>query len=191
MSCERALPLLYDLIDDDIDRGDAVWLALHLAECRACAEELAQLRAAESYYAARAAVQPPPELARRIVESVWAENSVRRTDAAWVAVTALVAAAAVIAVLAAGSGAPGALWAAPEEAWRFVVRFFATSPLASPRELLDRLGEWQRHLGFPLPGPPLWRNFPGILAAMVVLQLLGSFWLLAAGRFKRRPERSS
>src|SRR5262249_39544839 len=103
-------PLLYELVDREISRDDAVWLAEHLAACRACAARLAQIRSAEAkVYARTAAVAPPPDLAGRITETVWASRQAkpsRQTEAGtWTVSVLVLALAAAGLILSPGAGA--------------------------------------------------------------------------------------
>ena len=55
MNCQQALERVGDLVDDDLSRGDRVWLQLHLLLCRQCRRYSetyrATIRAAKTAYA--------------------------------------------------------------------------------------------------------------------------------------------
>ena len=174
MSCDEALPLLYDLVDGDIGRDDAVALARHLASCSACARALGSIDAAEAMYAERTAVAPPQDLAARIAGAVaQARPELGGGSRTWL--LAVLAAAAVAATaLLAGQGA-----------------------IAWPAEAAARLGagavEWASGVSWSLAHSwsawTAWLAAPAVLgggvilfAALIVLQIGGSVVLLSARR---------
>jgi anti-sigma factor RsiW len=190
MSCDRALPLLYHVIDGEIEREDAQWLALHLATCRTCAQQLLQIQKANTFYAERMAVAPPPDLARRIMESAEAERVTRRRDAFWVGLAALVAAACLVVALVGGRGESGTLAGALWERGDIMAQVLASLSSGSPRALLERAAGLPEDLAHVWPYPAMRRGTPTILAVMIAIQLLGSFWLLAFRKAGRREERA-
>jgi hypothetical protein len=74
MNCDEALPLIYDLIDEELTESDARTLKEHIAHCPACRVELESIKAAESLYRKEIALTPPAKLDERIVAAVWKEN---------------------------------------------------------------------------------------------------------------------
>jgi anti-sigma factor RsiW len=186
MSCERALPLLYDLSDGDIAREDAVWLALHLATCRACADELLALQKADSFLADTMKVTAPPGLARRIVESVESSALAKRRDSLWAGLAAFVAAACLTMVIAGGRTAPGSLAGLLWDRGSVIFQAFVSLPSASPRALVERTAGLPEELAHFWPGPSPSAESPTVLGLMVALQLLGSFWFLTLRKTGRR-----
>ena len=187
MSCERALPLLYDLADSEIARDDAVWLALHLASCRACSEKLLALQRVDSVLAERMTVAPPYGLAQRILES--AENErvvVRRRDALWVGLAAVIAAACLALALAGGRGAPSSVAASIWERGSLIAHSLTSLPSDGPRELIEQASGLPESLAHLWPGSPSSAGSPALLAVMVALQLLGSSWFLTLRKSRRR-----
>ena len=184
MSCDRARSLFYDLTDADISRDDAVWLALHLAGCRPCADELSHVRRADAFLAARLAVSPPAELDRRIVDSVWRTRGARGSDGAWIGIAAAVAAACTAAALLSGQG----LQAVSEALSQTGVGRSGGIPafrFGDVSELWNALAQGLARLGTTLPSAAL-PNSWGVLAAVISLQIAGSIWLLSAKRLGSR-----
>jgi hypothetical protein len=186
MSCEQALLLLYDLADSEIARDDAVWLAVHLASCRACAEKLLALQRVDSVLAERMTIAPPYGLAERIVESAENERVVRRRDALWVGLAALIAAACLALTFSGGRGAPDTVAASIWERGSLIAHSFATLPSDGPRELIERASGLPEALAHLWPGSSPSAGSPTLLAVMVALQLLGSLWFLTFQKSRRR-----
>jgi anti-sigma factor RsiW len=189
MSCERALPLLYDLADGDIERDNAVWLALHLAACRNCADELAKLRKAEAFLSSRMSVDPPSDLALRIAQSAELAQRSRRRDSLWLGLAALVAAACLIVLLAPVSGPPAAL-AALWEQGASAAHFFATLPSSGTQALIERTPGWTEKAAHFLPDGS-GERLTLTLVAMILVQLLGSVWLLTLKSSRQRAGNGS
>ena len=176
MSCERARPLLYDLIDREIGRDDAVWLAEHLASCPACAASLVQLRAAEELYVRQMPAEPPPDLAARVADAVWSGREVPRArQREWAAVSfGLLALSAAVLVFVPG---------AAETLRQGVDRgreLLEIPPDAGIAALFEQFAAAWRDLFSSLPAPPRvgWAPVAAVAAA---LQILGSARLLARG----------
>lgn len=182
MSCDRALPLLYELVDREIGREDAVWLAEHLAGCTACAATLRQMRAAEGLYGSLPAPGPPPDLAPRIVQSVWADRersfSTRKSDllAAGLALAAGIAGIAILQL--AGVALPEDAAALLPAGASDLVRLPSSLRLDVFAEFAARMREMWNSPATLLPiSPPTGRLLP-LLAGLVALQVAGSAWLL-------------
>jgi len=189
MSCEQALPLLYDLADGDIERDNAVWLALHLAACRDCADELAELRKTEAFLSSEMAVAPPSGLARRIAQSAELAQRSRRRDSLWLGLAALVAAACLIVLLAPVSGPPAALTVLWEQG-ASAAHFFATLPSSGAQALIERAPGLTEKAADFLPGG-VSKKLTSILVAMIAVQLLGSVWLLTFKNSRQRAGNGS
>jgi anti-sigma factor RsiW len=67
MNCDTALPLLYDLVDNELAETDRPALDEHLAVCAVCQKQLLSLRAAEPIYKNQILAEPAAELAARII----------------------------------------------------------------------------------------------------------------------------
>ena len=134
MNCETARSLLYDLVDGEIGRDDAVSLALHLAACPSCAETLARMKAAEELYAAKTPVEPPRELVRRIAAAVTSDAARARPSALrGFGIAAAMAAASAGAALVLERSSPGGvsgLAAAQEKSSRHTI---AVGRIGMPR----------------------------------------------------------
>jgi hypothetical protein len=180
MSCDRALPLLYELVDGEIGRDGAVWLAGHLAVCPACAALLSRLREAEEFFRRETPAAAPPDLAARIVAAAGAERAsavatstapARSAASISVIVVALAAAALVFAPIA---GTSVASWVAP---LRELARLRIDTVLST---LLQRAAGAWRAMAAVVPASPPGGWGPAAIAA-VALQLAGSAWLLWRG----------
>lgn len=177
MSCERALPFLYDLVDGDIEREDAIWLAEHVASCGGCAGLLTQLRAAETAYAKAIPVAPPAGLAARIADAVWEAAPARAPGGSWepAAVFLLLAALIAAALLAADLGGSGAT----------VARGIGALPRLRPNAVFDfgrAIAAAVREITSRLPGSAAGVEWMPLAAAAVALQIAGSAWLLGRRR---------
>lgn len=181
MSCDRALPLLYELVDREIGREDAVWLAEHLAGCTACAATLRQIRTAENLYGALPAPSPPSDLAPRIVQSVWAardrSQATRKSDllAAGLALAAGIGGVAILRL--AGVTLPDAAALLPAGAGD-LLRLPSSLRLDVFTDFAARLREmWSSPMTLLPISTPTGRLLP-LLAGLVALQVAGSAWLL-------------
>ena len=184
MSCERALPLLYDLIDGDIGRDEAIWLAGHVAACSACAARLNQMRAAEAIYAREIPVEAPPGLAARIAGAVLADVPARRPGWSWEPAAALLFLAALIAaaLLAPELGGPAGSLARGAAAQ-------ARAALDAVLDLGRAIADGARGAASRLPEAPAALGWPPLAAAAVLLQVAGSAWLLGGRRAAERGAR--
>ncbi len=182
MSCERALPLLYDLVDGDVERADAIWLTGHVASCAGCAGLLTELRAAESAYAQAIPVAPPAGLAARIADAVWEAAPERAPGWSWepAAVFVLLAALIAAALLAPDLGGSTGILA------RAAAVFPRVSPGALPT-LGRAIAAAAREAASRLPGSAAGIGWTPLAAVAVALQIAGSAWLLS-GRRAVRPE---
>jgi predicted anti-sigma-YlaC factor YlaD len=184
MNCETALALLYDLVDGEIGRDDAVSLALHLAACPSCAQSLAQMKSAEGLYAAKTPVEPPPELAGRIAAAVRAEAAPARPSAIrGFSIAAAMAAASAGAALVLERSSPGSLSG-------LAARIGAASATALASVRLegapDAAAAWSRLTAW-LATPAALGGSVALLAALVALQVGGSALVLSARGRRNRP----
>ena len=184
MNCETALPLLYDLVDGEIGRGDAVSLALHLAACPSCAESLARMKSAEELYAAKTPVAPAPELAGRIAAAVSAESAPGRPSSVrGFGIAALTAAASAGAALVLERSSPGGLSGLAERIGAAVASGLASFSL--PQAAPGAAAAWSRVTTW-LATPAALGGSVALLAGLVALQLGGSALVLTAkGRRNR------
>ena len=177
MSCDRALPLLYDLVDGDIERDDAVWLAEHVAACAGCAGLLRELRAAEAVYARQIAVDPPPALAARIAQAAWSDAAPKARVRSWepVAAALLLVGLLGVSLLSGDFGvAAGPL-----------TRVVGSLPRFSQDAVLDLfagVAAAARGIASRLPVLPAGVAAVPLVAAAVALQVIGSAWLLRRRR---------
>ena len=185
MTCDEALPLLYDLVDGEIGRDDAVSLALHLAGCPSCAASLARMKAAEEFFVAKTAVAPPPELARRIADAA-REQAVpaRPSSLSGFGIAAAMAAASAGAALVVESSSPGALSGVAARIG--VAAATALASLPSPQGAPDAAAAWSR-LTTWLATPAALGGSVAVLAALVALQVVGSALVLSARGRRNRP----
>jgi predicted anti-sigma-YlaC factor YlaD len=179
MNCETALPLLYDLVDGDIGREDAVSVALHLGSCPACTGKLAELKTAEEFYAAKTPVPPPPDLSRRIAAAVSGRRIRPSSDKGALGFAAAAAAACAAAAFAIESGVLGSLEAAGSRVG------VATAQLLGAL----RLEGWSTSLAAAWSTVTTWLAAPAVLggsvallAGLIALQIGGSAVLLRARR---------
>lgn len=182
MSCDRALPLLNELVDREIGREDAVWLAEHLAGCTACAAALRQTRAAEDLYGSLPAPSPAPDLAPRIVQSVWdardRSQATRKSDllAAGLALAAGISGIAILRL--AGVTLPENAAALLPAGAGDLVRLPSSLRLDVITDFAARVREMWNSPSTLLPiSAPTGRLLP-LLAGLVALQVAGSAWLL-------------
>ena len=182
MSCNRALPFLYELVDREIGREEAVWLAEHLADCTACAATLRQMRVAENLYGALPAPGPPSDLAPRIVQSVWAardrSQATRKSDllAAGLALAAGIAGVAILRL--AGVTLPDDAAALLPAGAGDLARLPSSLRLDVFADFAARVREMWNSPATLLPiSTPIGRLLP-LLAGLVALQVAGSAWLL-------------
>lgn len=184
MTCETVLPLLYDLVDGDIGREEAVSVALHVGSCPACAARLGQIRAAEDFYSAKTPVAPPPDLARRIAAAVRQREPRRASDARALGIAGAAVAVSAAAVFAIERGAPGAL---SDTASRIGV---ATAHLLAAVRLPDPTSgvasAWSQLTAW-FAAPAVLGSGIALLAGLIALQIGGSAVLLAARRRGGRP----
>jgi hypothetical protein len=177
MSCERALPLLYDLIDGDIERDDAVWLAEHLAACAGCAALLRELRAADAVYSRQIPVDTPPALAARIMDAAWSEAGVKSRLRSWEPAAAALLLVSLIGMLF----LPGGFG---EEAGP-LTRAVGGLPRFSLDVVLDLravISSAAHAVASRLPVLPAGVAGMPLAAAAVALQIIGSAWLLRPRR---------
>jgi anti-sigma factor RsiW len=103
MNCDDALPLLYDLVDEELNKNEERVLQAHLAECENCRETLDSIRSAESLYRKEIIAIPPAGLEERLVAALREESALqeafqprsRLVRAAFLGLAASVLAAAV------------------------------------------------------------------------------------------------
>jgi predicted anti-sigma-YlaC factor YlaD len=184
MTCETALPLLYDLVDGDIGRDAAVSVALHVGSCPACAATLGQIRTAEEFYAAKTPVPPPPELAGRIAAAVRKREPRRALDARTLGIAAAAAAASAAALFAVERSAPGALTDTASRIGAATAQLLAAVRL--PDATSGLAAAWSQ-LAAWLAAPAVLGSGVALLAGLIVLQVGGSAVLLAARRRGGRP----
>jgi hypothetical protein len=190
MRCDEALPLLYDLVDDEIDRDGAVALAEHVAACPACAARLSEMRDREMLYRRTLAAVEPVRTPRELADAIWSEGSLPVALAADRAPFAFALGSAAAAVLALAGTAD--LWAPRLSDWAASARSAVTSPAvavaAEPAGALERLrdfaGELASHWG-SVSGLAL-----GTIAAIAFVQIAGSACLLGGRRSASSPERA-
>ena len=184
MTCETALPLLYDLVDGEIARDDAVAVALHLAACPSCAQSLAQMKAAEALYAAKTPVEPAPELARRIAAAVEADAAPARPSAVrGLGVAAAMSAVSAVAALVLERGSPGSVSGLAARIGAAVATALASVRLEGAP---DAAAAWSR-LTTWLATPAALGSSVALLAALVALQVGGSALVLSARGRRNRP----
>jgi anti-sigma factor RsiW len=188
MRCDEALPLLYDLADDEIDREGAVAVAAHLGECPACAVLWKEIRSREALYRERLspAATPPLSDPEELAERIWREAAPRlplSEDRAPLAFALGCAAAAALA--AAGTSN---LWAASAVArWRDVIDGFTRAAAELPAGPLELLASARTALASSVEASRSLPAFAALgLGLVVAVQLAGSAWLLR-GRAGARP----
>jgi anti-sigma factor RsiW len=176
--CDDALPLLYDLVDGDIDRDGAVALADHLARCPACAAALAEIEGREALYRERLGAVAPARTSEEVANAVWNEGAVPVGLAADRAPFAFALGTAAAAALAAVGTSE--VWGPHLESWLDAARssLGGVSPLVStrPAEMLAGLWDSARGLLAPASGLAL-----TVLVAIALVQVGGSAWLLNSG----------
>ena len=177
MSCERALPLLYDLIDGDIERDEAVWLAEHVAACGGCAGLLKELRAAESVYSRRIPVEPPPALAARIADAAWSAAGPKSRLRSWEPAAAVLLLVSLIGVLF----LPGGFGEAVGQLTR-AMGGFPWFSLDTVLDLRAAISSAAQGIASRLPVLPAGVAGMPLAAAAVALQIIGSAWLLRGRR---------
>lgn len=183
MNCDAALPRLYDLVDGDIGRDEAVAVALHLGSCSDCAAKLGEIRAAEKLYAARASVAPPPGLEGRITAAVAGGRIGRPSDGRALGLAAAAAAACVAAALALGRGAPAEAADAASRIGAWAAQLLAG--LRLPDSSGSLAAGWSQLMAW-LAAPAVLGGGVVLLGGLLLLQIGGSAFLLAAGRREGR-----
>ena len=184
MNCETALPLLYDLVDGEISRDDAVSLALHLAGCPPCAQSLAGLKVADEFFAAKTSVPPPPGLPGRIAAALREEPAPdRQSRPRGFGIAAATAGVSAAAALAVELASPGGLAGLAERIGASVAPALAS--LSLPAAAPDAAAAWSR-LTTWLATPAGLGGSVAVLAGLVALQVGGSALVLSArGRRNR------
>lgn len=184
MNCETALPLLYDLVDGEIGRDDAVSVALHLAACRSCAEALARMKAAEKFYAAKTPVEPAPELPHRIAAAVKADAAPARPSAfRGFGIAAALAAASAGAALVLDRSSPGGVSGLAARMGAAVATALASVHLQGAP---DAAAVWSG-LTTWFATPAALGGSVALLAVLVALQVGGSALVLSARSRRNRP----
>jgi hypothetical protein len=187
MRCDDALPLLYELVDDegDLGRDDAVALASHLARCPSCAAALAEIESREALYRERLGAVASTRTSEEVAEAIWNDGAVPvrlAADGAPFAFAAGTAAAAGIALAGTTD-----LWGPRLVSWLDSVRSAIALPAAiasasaRPDELFARL----RDSVLALLSAASASSGGAVLllaAVLVSAQVAGSFWLLRPGR---------
>ena len=155
MRCDDALPLLYELVDDegDLDRDDAAALASHLARCPACAAALTEIESREGLYRERLGAVASTRTSEQVAEAIWNDGAVP--------------------VRLAADGASFAFAAGT-----------AALASARPDELFVRLRDSALAL-VSAPAGSSGGAVLILAAALLSAQVAGSFWLLRAGRGAR------
>lgn len=197
MRCDDALPLLYDLADGDIDRDGAIEIAGHVAVCPECAARLVEIRGREMLYRDRLGPEAaiPLRTASELADAVWRNGAPRvplSADRAPLAFAGACAAAAALALAGTGD-----VWAPAFAGW-----------LEAARQSMGRAaaavalapGDWAASLRYAIASPlrGVWEgsagaHFGGMLGALgvlLLLQLLGSFYLLSPRR-RVEPDREA
>jgi len=184
MTCETALPLLYDLVDGEIGRDDAVSLALHLAACPACAGTLAQMKSAEEFFAAKTGMMSPPDLLPRIAAAVPAEPApARPATARGFGIAAAMAALSAGAAFVLERSSPGGASGVATRLGAAVAS--ALSSFSIPAAAPDAAAAWSR-LTTWLATPAALGGSVALLAALIALQVGGSALVLSRSR-RGRP----
>jgi len=177
MSCERALPLLYDLIDLEIERDEAVWLAEHLAACAGCAGLLKELREADRVFSRQIPVEPPPALAARVTDAAWSEAGARSPLRSWEPAAAVLLLVSLIGLLFLSGGFG--------EVADLLTRSVGGLPRFSLDAVLDLravVSSAAHAIASRLPVLPAGVAGLPLAAAAVALQIIGSAWLLRGRR---------
>ena len=177
MTCDAALPLLYDLVDGDIGRDDAVSVALHLGSCPACGTKLMQMRTAEAFYAAKTPVPPPPELSRRIAAAVSGGRPVSSSDGRALSLAAAAAVACTAAAFAIGRGTSGGVADAASRIGAWAAQLLAG--LHMPDSTGSLVAPWSPVMTW-LAAPAVLGGGVLLLGGLLVLQIGGSALLLSA-----------
>jgi hypothetical protein len=190
--CEEALPLLYDLVDGDIDRDGAVALADHLARCRSCVAALSEIQGRETLYRERLGAVEPARTPEEVAEAVWSEGAVPvrlAADRAPFAFAAGTAAAAGLALAGTSDVWGPRLFAWVDAAGSAMSAGSALSAVAAarPAETAARIWESVRSLG---ASPASSGAAVAVLAAIALVQVAGSAWLLKRGGGGRTGEAS-
>lgn len=186
MRCEDALPLLYDLVDGegDITRDDAAAIAEHLARCSECAAALTEIQGREALYRERLGAIAPTRRADEVAEAIWNEGAVPvrlSADRAPFAFAAGTAAAAGIALAGTSD-----VWGPQLVAWLESARATLAAPAsvaaagaAGPGELITRI--WDSAVGLLSAPTAASGAAVATLAAIALVQVAGSAWLLKSG----------
>jgi anti-sigma factor RsiW len=188
MRCDDALPLLYELVDDegDLDRDDAAALASHLARCPACAAALTEIESREGLYRERLGAVASTRTSEEVAEAIWNDGAVPvrlAADGAPFAFAAGTAAAAGIALAGTTD-----FWGPRLVSWLDSVRSAIALPSALASARPDELFVRFRDSALALVSAPAASSGGAVLILAVVLlsaQVAGSFWLLRAGRGAR------
>jgi len=188
MRCDEALPLLYDLADDEIDREGAVTVAAHLGECPECAALWKEIRSREALYRERLSPPATPPLSdpAELAERIWREAAPPIPLSADRAPFVFALGCAAAAALAAAGTSD--LWAASAAArWRDLVDGFTRVATELPTGPLDLLASARGALASSVEAGRSLPTFAALgLGLVVAVQLVGSAWLLR-GRSGARP----
>ena len=70
MDCEKAIPLMHDFVDGDLDKDHAAQLHEHIAVCNQCRIHLHQLEKTDAFIRVMPTIQAPEGLTSKIMEAL-------------------------------------------------------------------------------------------------------------------------